>query len=171
MRLRFNAKVIASIFESQWDDIWKDKFSIKPKFTHLVDKTNSTEKVQIVTGAKKSDEKTAITDETIEYKDVDVDVFPHKFLGITCHVKDKIMLEKILDEYDFKAIQEVNFVIGWFKPKRFKSYALVKFFDDAWEKLIKDEFYFKPVFLFEGTTIQLGYYCHKNDEKETNWIP
>ena len=85
-------------------------------------------------------------------------------LGITCHIKDKIMLTGILDEFDVSIGEDSNFVIGWFKPKRFISSAVATFFETAWEKLLKDEFHHKPIFMFEGTSIQLGYYCHKEDE-------
>ena len=162
---RFNAKVIASIFENQWDDIWKDKFLIRPKFTNLVDDQGTKTEVEIVKGAKKSDSD-ALTKTTLQTETKEIEVFPHKHLGITCHVKDRIMLEDILDEFDLSVLSETSFIINWFRPKRFTTSALVSFFDDAWEKLLKDEFHYKPIFIFEGSTIQLGYYCHKKDEEK-----
>ncbi|MEK9772458.1 MAG: secretin N-terminal domain-containing protein [Opitutae bacterium] len=161
---RFNARTIAAYFDSQWEELWKDKFSIRPQFFNLLDKESKQKEKIIEKIPKKGNDNDE--NKVVDYKELEVDIFPYKMLGITCHINDKIMLTGILEEFDVSVAEDSNFVIGWFKPKRFISSAVAQFFDSAWEKLLKDEFHHKPIFMFEGTSIQLGYYCHKEDEEK-----
>lgn len=161
---RFNAKTIAAFFDSQWEELWKDKFSIKPQFFNLLAKENRQYEDMIKKTEKGNEDD--LTKRVVKVEGKEIEVFPYKMLGITCHINDKIMLTGILDEFDVSIAEDSNFVIGWFKPKRFISSAVAQFFETAWEKLLKDEFHHKPIFMFEGTSIQLGYYCHKEDEEK-----
>jgi len=160
---RFDAKTIAHNFKEQLETIWKDKFSIKPQFFNL--SKQDTKKELMIDETKKGQTKD-LTSRKVVLEEKEISVFPDKYLGITCHVKDKELIVGILDEMDKNIPDDSDVVLGWFKPTRFISSAVAQFFESAWEKVLKEEFHYKPIFLYEGTSIQLGYYCHKEDEEK-----
>ena len=195
---RFSAEALATMFESQWELVWKREFYTKPVLI-----TESVAQTQ--TESQKSQEADArssvgrMSGGSKDRSSIDRDAngtksktqkaggskggvvtistskgmtgdLPEKQLGIICHQNDKKKLIEILDALDLQPDLTSDFVTFWFNPNRFSAKELEDLFTDQWDTIWKSEFYMLPVFMPTSFGDQLGIVCHQNDKEKLKEI-
>jgi type II secretory pathway component GspD/PulD (secretin) len=155
---RLSAEALISIFDSQWEDVWKTEFYIKPIF---IKKTVTRSE----SGSSKQENNTSKPENrnSISISSSSTGILPENQLGIVCHAEDKQKLLGILDALDLKAQPNSDYVTFWYKPRRFSAETLSDVFLGQWSTLWVNEFTKQPRFMIPNTGDQLGITCHIQD--------
>ena len=160
---RLNAQTLATIFESQWESVWKTEFYTKPIF--ILDSVTVSGSASSKQGNNQSDNNMSRGKKrnSISISSSKTEMLPENQLGIVCPAVDKEKLLGILDALDLEAQPDSDYVTFWYKPKRFSAETLSDLFLGQWSTLWVNEFTKQPRFMPTKMGDQLGITCHSKD--------
>ena len=159
---RLDAEALASIFESQWEAVWKTEFYIKPIF--ILKTVTTSASTSSKRGNNQSDNNMSTRKRnSISISSSATGILPRNQLGIVCHADDKEKLLGILDALDLKAQPNSDYVTFWYKPRRFSAETMSDLFLGQWSTLWVNEFTKQPEFMITDMGDQLGITCHIQD--------
>ena len=159
---RLDAEALASIFESQWEAVWKTEFYIKPIF--ILKTVTTSASTSSKKGINQSDNNMSTRKRnSISISSSATGILPRNQLGIVCHAEDEEKLLGILDALDLKAQPNSDYVTFWYKPRRFSAENLSDLFLGQWSTLWVNEFTKQPEFMNTKMGDQLGITCHIQD--------
>jgi len=159
---RLDAEALASIFESQWEAVWKTEFYIKPIF--ILKTVTTSASTSSKKGINQSDNNMSTRKRnSISISSSATGILPRNQLGIVCHADDKEKLLGILDALDLKAQPNSDYVTFWYKPRRFSAETMSDLFLGQWSTLWVNEFTKQPEFMITDMGDQLGITCHIQD--------